>query len=217
MFKKLKAFTLAEALIVITIIGVIAVVALPILKKNYETKAFHSAMKKNYYVLKTALDKYRAENFTPIKGTDYGYDVRAKLEPYLNFNVRCSGAGGVYISPCPTDSYLNYKDKKISFGKALSHYGGLILNDGTALTVGHSPNTSLIDFSKYIYVDVNGYNKLPNKLGVDLYVFQLNGDGELLPMGAQGTEFEGTELCSESSTNVHNGYACANKVFMEER
>lgn len=35
-----------------------------------------------------------------------------------------------------------------------------------------------------ISVDVNGYSKKPNRLGKDLFMFQVSDTGKLLPMGA---------------------------------
>ena len=41
----------------------------------------------------------------------------------------------------------------------------------------------------YISVDVNGYNKKPNRLGQDLFMFQLDKNGHVLPMGTKATTY----------------------------
>lgn len=56
------AFTLAEVLITLGIIGVVAALTLPALIANYREKAFVVAAKKNYSVLTNAINKWNVEN-----------------------------------------------------------------------------------------------------------------------------------------------------------
>ena len=56
------AFTLAEVLITLGIIGVVAALTLPALIANYKEKAFVVAAKKNYSVLTNAINKWNVEN-----------------------------------------------------------------------------------------------------------------------------------------------------------
>ena len=69
---------------------------------------------------------------------------------------------------------------------------------------------------KCISVDVNGFGKKPNRLGKDLFMFQLMPSGELLPMGAKGTQFysETDEYCFDSSNNTMNGAGCTYKRLL---
>ena len=52
--KKKKAFTLAEVLITLTIIGVIAAITIPTLMKNYQNHANYAALKKTYSIIQNA-------------------------------------------------------------------------------------------------------------------------------------------------------------------
>ena len=67
----------------------------------------------------------------------------------------------------------------------------------------------------YISIDVNGYIKGPNRLGQDLFMFQLDTNGRLIPMGAEGTDYysENDEYCSKTSTNKMNGAGCTYKAL----
>ena len=69
----------------------------------------------------------------------------------------------------------------------------------------------------YISVDVNGYKKAPNRLGQDLFMFQLGNEGELLPMGAPNTVYyTGNDAyCSNTSTTSMNGAGCTYKALSE--
>lgn len=62
-----KAFTLAEVLITLGIIGVVAALTIPTLVNNYRKKQFETGLKKEYSVLLQALDMYKQDNETPLK------------------------------------------------------------------------------------------------------------------------------------------------------
>lgn len=56
------AFTLAEVLITLGIIGVVASMTLPALVQNNRNKELQTGLKRSYSVLSQALDMYQAEN-----------------------------------------------------------------------------------------------------------------------------------------------------------
>lgn len=69
----------------------------------------------------------------------------------------------------------------------------------------------------YISVDVNGYNKNPNKWGHDLFTFQLTDDGKILPMGAPGTTYNNIDsYCSSTSSHIYNGAGCTYKALTDK-
>lgn len=93
--------------------------------------------------------------------------------------------------------------------------GQLILNDGAQLLFeGTDYSTSF-----YISVDINGYRKLPNKWGEDLFTFQLMENGKLSPMGAPETDYQSPGFCSRETdlnlVNWLNGIACANRAIYD--
>ena len=89
--------------------------------------------------------------------------------------------------------------------------GQFVLPDGSLILVNTTAGQG-----KCISVDVNGFGKKPNRLGKDLFMFQLMPSGELLPMGAKGTQFysETDEYCSDSSNNTMNGAGCTYKRLL---
>ncbi|MDE6138155.1 MAG: hypothetical protein K2F57_01640, partial [Candidatus Gastranaerophilales bacterium] len=70
----------------------------------------------------------------------------------------------------------------------------------------------------WIFVDINGYKKKPNRWGVDLFTFQVI-DGKVLAFGDKGTIYtysSGTKedvtvekYCNINQSNRLNGLACA--------
>ncbi len=66
-------------------------------------------------------------------------------------------------------------------------------------------------------VDVNGYEKKPNVLGRDTFVFELIDD-QLLPSGAPGTKspknvLPPDQLCDKNVSNNIQGWGCMAKVL----
>ena len=220
--KKRQAFTLAEVLITLGIIGVVAALTIPTLVNNYRKKQFETGLKKEYSVLLQALDMYKQDNETPLKKEDTdqsGGEFKNKIQPYLKILVDCGNYQASSKAKCvPNGDYT--QDKKYTYKtysgntarENLFDDGQIILNDGSHLLFENPGGGSAV----YVSIDVNGYNKLPNKWGEDVFTFQLMNDGKLLPMGAEGTSFRNTATyCSKTSSNVYNGIACANRAIYD--
>lgn len=92
-----KAFTLAEVLITLGIIGVIASMTLPSLVGKYKKVQTISQLKKTYTVLNQAFRHSEADNESSLywnvdNGIDYYFDTYWK--PYLNIISFCKGSRG---------------------------------------------------------------------------------------------------------------------------
>ncbi len=229
--KKYKsAFTLSEVLIALVIIGTIAAITLPVLFANYQKQALKSSLKKNYSVLKQALDRYQAENCERLFAGDKlgNYAIKKYLIQYLNVMYDC-GIGyndsGSDKTPCVVhDSsgagenskiYKNYNGKS-TINLQYFDDGQFVLNDGSLILIENENNSA--QFSRiYISADVNGFGKKPNRLGKDLFMFQLTTEGELLTMGAKGTDYysANNSYCSNTSSSTMNGAGCTYKVLTE--
>lgn len=218
--KKRQAFTLAEVLITLGIIGVVAALTIPTLVNNYRKKQFETGLKKEYSVLLQALDMYKQDNETPLKKEDCATHAAFKkaIQPYLKVLVDCGNANDNGAGKCLKTAYeANNPTYKTFSGnparEILFDDGQLILNDGSQLFFENSGGYKA---PVYVSIDVNGYNKLPNKWGEDLFTFQLMDDGKLLPMGADGTDYKNKETyCSRTSLNIFNGIACANRAIYD--
>jgi prepilin-type N-terminal cleavage/methylation domain-containing protein len=219
------AFTLAEVLISLVIIGVIAAITVPTLMQKYQEQALKSALKKNYSVLKSALDKYQVEHGERLVAGDLKpKELKSILMKYLNVMTDC-GWGLESYGDIDKACIKRYSDETKN-SKVYKTYnnktdmdllpfdeGQFVLNDGSLILLQNSEWWSVI----FISVDVNGYAKKPNQLGKDLFMFHLNDKGELLPMGAKGTYYytSNDAYCSNTSTNKLNGASCTAKVLRE--
>jgi prepilin-type N-terminal cleavage/methylation domain-containing protein len=207
---KIKGFTLAEVLIALVVIGIIAAITVPTLIQRYQDQALKSALKKNYSVLKSALDKYQVENGERLLPCDLaGHALKPIFIKYFNILKDC-----VYhdcYNYNNEDLYKNYNESKMTYVWPFDD-GQFILNDGSFLMI-ENPSGCDVIFS----VDVNGMDKKPNRLGKDLFMFQLMSNGDLLPMGVKGTNYysETDAYCSNTSKHNMNGAGCTAKVLKD--
>ncbi len=91
--------------------------------------------------------------------------------------------------------------------------GQIALQDGTLLLFENNSSAN-IDYV-WIHVDLNGYNRPPNRWGYDLFTFEFL-DGELRTMGDKETKYNDIDkYCSLKSTQALNGIACAYRAKTE--
>lgn len=211
---KNNGFTLAEVLITLGIIGVVAALTMPALIGNYKRQQTIQQLKKVYSVLGQAYNRAVADygdgtewdEITPQTAFNY-YDTYWK--PYLQEPVRCynySECGYEKLTPF-------FKTKKTADGYQINPTAGganarvmLHLNDGTFVMIITGSGYGQDD--RRILVDLNG-SKLPNRFGNDVFFFlRVNGKG-ILPYGYDKSVDELKRECS----NASNGYMCAARIM----
>ena len=221
------AFTLAEALITLGIIGVVAAMTLPAVINNSRNKQLEAGLKRSYSVISQALDQYQAETGERITIENQGsHTLKPILMRYLKTVQDCGfGADEANKSCIPNKNYLPEEDRadarayrtyngKSEIQMTLFDDGQFVLNDGSLILI-----ENIIGYNRlYISVDVNGYNKNPNRLGQDLFMFQIDSKGTLLPMGVKGTNYYNAadDYCSPASTTNLNGAGCTYKALTDK-
>jgi prepilin-type N-terminal cleavage/methylation domain-containing protein len=123
-----RGFSLAEVLIVIALLGILATVVLLNLGGS-DTKAKESALKSNVAALRTAVDLYRADHgWNPCSSTDANYPcTAAQFRNKLTYYTRDTGAAsktyvadtfrfGPYLKEFPTEPFGNSDDVTIVAG-----------------------------------------------------------------------------------------------------
>ncbi len=174
--KKKVAFTLAEVLITLGIIGVVAAMTLPSLINNYQKKETISKLKKVYAMLCNTTSMAVAEY-----GDTYGWEVGNNLNwatskdfaekymiPYLKVAKVCENNS---TSDC------NYPIKRLN-GQSFNNYESFVpsyrfyLVDGTFVcVVANRTYPNLHDKLVQIIFDING-PKNPNKVGKDIFFLE---------------------------------------------
>ena len=190
-FGRTLAFTLAEVLIVIGIIGVVAALTLPNLNHATGDKETVTKVKKIYAALTDAFDRaqviygpaetwYNSCNKVNYVNNECSKLYYDRISEFLKVSKKCD----TVIDSCFKDSDEYY----------LTGYAE-ILSDGMSL---------LFYANGKIAVDINGPNKGKNSYGYDLFVFDSHtnsGDYQIIYPDFNG--HFGSEVCS--SNCVDNG------------
>lgn len=213
--KNKRAFTLAEVLITLVIIGVVAAITVPTIIANSKDEEIKSMLKKNHSVIAQALYRYYLEQGYNPSGREF--DARTFKDIFKKgFNVlKDYGITGLYSSGKNPDLYKNYTGTS-NLDFYIFDDGQFIINDGSLIMIDN-PNLGVGKNRVFISVDVNGPYKKPNRLGKDLFMFQLMDEGLLLPMGHSSTVYPYEKYCSRSSSDKMNGAGCAVKLIAKKK
>lgn len=209
-FKKKKAaFTLAEVLITIGIIGVVAAMTLPALIADYKDKELETRTKKAFSIINQAA--VRAQEamgqpgdmtaiFDPTKTSE---EVTKNFAKFFNGSTYCEA--GYNAEGCKNLHYsIKYAKRTqnangVTGGGSMYRDPRIVLNDGTVIgirqnaqykqeqTCSVNPDGSLkpepVDCSRYTWADitfdVNGYLP-PNQFGRDAFTLYVN-DHNIIP------------------------------------
>ena len=177
------AFTLAEVLITLGIIGIVAAMTMPSLIANYQKKQTSAQLKKAYSTFAQALvsSQYDNGNSSEWETTEPSstYDDNLKYfetywKPYLRIVKMCKT-----MAECGYDikNYASVSDRSNFkyYGQA-GNVPGFIYGDGTYAYLRPYSYNSTSDnpqLFQMLLIDLNGPKK-PNIIGRDVFQFQIN-------------------------------------------
>ena len=208
---KNNAFTLAEVLITLGIIGVVAAMTIPTLIQKTQEQEMVNRWFKTYAMLQQVIklaeedcgdsstwtwERYHNNNKNPnTEGSAY-----ACMKPYLKISTDCPvGGAGCFLTK--NDDYSFLDNKPASY---CNYYGPAVkLISGETICWGNG--------SPHLVVDLNGTSK-PNKLGVDVQYFSFID----LPVRTFLPGFnwgwrdfaDNAEYCNIESGSWHDGSGC---------
>jgi len=199
---KNKAFTLAETLIVIGIIGVVAALTLPNLNHATGDKETVTRLMKAYSTLNEAVDRAVAI-YGPIStwkscqedDDQFTSCLMKRIGEFLKISKSCNEIGyvnGVEDVSCdplrtsPIDGFIIYQ-----------------LQDGLTFTITNMSLDCTMDYSYYagkvndvcadgVFIDINGPNKGKNEWGYDSFRFMLSDSLGLVNYNWPDWTFEDT-------------------------
>ena len=177
-----KAFTLAEVLITLGIIGVVAAMTMPALINKYQSKVFETAFKKQYSVIQNAIE--------------YSTMVNAYQNCYVyhpeGYHLEYSGCEALRndlveslkLTPLSKEIFKNYKTDQdaifaaggSSINRHCNYHNAVLtsipymLPDGAILMVNVKALPAIV-------IDVNG-KKGPNKWGYDVFFMVLSNHNQ---------------------------------------
>ena len=223
------AFTLAEVLITLGIIGIVAALTLPNLIANHREKETVVRLKKAYSTMSQAytmiLNDYGEPSdwSLPSLENDSWDDVAILFSKYIK-NVRVctpdeNNSGKCFQKDARKDLLNNNVDE-------IGSRASLISLDGMVYGIAHQISASSAkdnmcgnNYCFNIDVDING-NKGPNRWGVDTFVFQV-GRNRIIPRGGLGAHHTHNNNCCDTNAKTieagwWNGSGCSAWVLQEE-
>jgi len=232
-----RAFTLAEVLITLGIIGVVAGLTLPTLIHNYQNKVLETQFKKSVSLINQFIAQAKLEAEIDIGFAKYCNELPDKIgylsktcNSILNkISFGISDDKQYYPIIRNRDIIKTYNSKKIVENVGGAGFG---IRHTAPLLNGSYINYNINDgYTFFITVDTNG-KKGPNKYGHDIFTFVLDNKDRLSSWGKPANysdeyineHFTNSELaknrsgmpCNLTTTQSANGLGCAYYVLRDE-
>ena len=202
------AFTLAEVLITLGVIGVVAAMTMPILIQNHKKKTTITQIKRTVNVIQNAKRMAFADGLQ-ITPNDIN-NLEQFFVPYMNVIKKCENGE----TDCGlTDILCLHKgDKGLSLSSSAKRY---ILNDGTFVSF-----RSLSSNQFMVYFDINGH-KGPNVMGYDVFALPFEYDQAMVdfrnfraPANYTSRFINDGQGCNDSHSN--NGLYCLWRIMTDQ-
>ena len=211
---KKAAFTLAEVLITLGIIGVVAAMTMPSLIQNYQEKATVTKLKKCYSLVSQAyVSILNDEGGSDTLQAGDDLEMMEKFGKYLKYQKTCGRNKGCFpnvtYKSVTGNGYNKWEDDTTDRSRAILTDGTLIMFNKNAMW-GNEGNYLYAQ----IYVDINGF-KGPNQLGRDFFYFYISPE-KIVPAGAKALEEKNEDQKFTKNCIQQNGYACAAWVIYNE-
>lgn len=219
MYKRYTSFTLAEVLITLAILGVVAAITIPSMINNINNEKLATSLKKEFSTLSQATQLISNDNGGSLKGLCNDNDnncLRDWYGRYLKNMKSCDKNASLDIC------WHNNSGTRIAYwlnGSAVNSWPGSlavgITADGAFVRYSDVSKDCLNDFygnlketigCGRIVIDVNGFNQ-PNIVGRDIFYFALLKN-RLAPYSIDLTGF----TCDTTSSS---GQGCTAKVLQD--
>ena len=203
--KNKHAFTLAEVLITLGIIGVVAAITLNTLINNCQKQSTVVRLKKMYnglnYIMQMAVNDngdMKTWDFTEqgLLNADSNF-YKTYINPYLK-TIKKNYYG-------VSTSYYSTTIYNIKGGELYQSARWEILPDGTAISLFSNGITTKQHGYFWIFIDTNGPKK-PNRLGKDIFMTNIN-------LNRNSIEFWSAYDCNKNSSGMYSGGSCGYKIM----
>lgn len=214
-----NGFTLAEVLITLGIIGIVAAMTLPTLVNNYKKQTYVVGLKKAYNNLLVSLNYVKYSNNVSTLD-ELGWNTSTapidnkQFQSAYERNIYLIYKGfknAKYITPSSTNCI--YKSYAGGLDGSLSETNYNLCTDGGFMT---ADGMIYAQQGSNIFVDVNGIGKGPNFLGRDIFRFEIDTQ-KGIAYGRKGWDMNiGYCMTDPSKSYATWGSYCTARVLAED-
>lgn len=208
-----RAFTLAEFLITLGIIGVVAALTLPSVIQKVEDMHLRVLAKKIYSETAQIIEDIQNEG-TNINDFRTGYAGNLCMAVSKYFTLECGIGTGKACNFSGNVSKYRTLDKTKIIDNFIMDDGNFTTRDNRMYFCEQQVSSTNPNINLFITVDINGSAK-PNILGRDLFTFWIDQQGFLKPMGSDDSLYPANKYCSRinSINSGSQGFGCMYNVL----
>ena len=209
---KAPAFTLAEVLVTLGIIGVVSAMTIPSLMQNYQRQSYLTQLHKFYNELSQALVQYQTDN-NALSLKEAGLTSQENLNAFFKNYFKIVNDCGATQTPClaPASEYKNIAGRAIGTGGFSSY---MTIASGASFGLKYTGGKYVFA----IYLDVNG-QKGPNIAGRDIFAIYIYNNGliddnageNVAPLTFEERETSFNENCIQTTGSTW--YGCFGKIL----
>lgn len=215
---KNKAFTLAEVLITLGIIGVVAAITIPVVAAKVDHTQKISLLKKAHSAINQAV-KLASDDYGDFESWDTSLSTMDYLSryiaPYMKITLYCTTYKKCnYTSSTPWSRYNKANDytgfnvfSRIPFFSVDGILYSISLSGGSTSADPNVQYDSNYIGKNSIFIDVNGSSP-PNRFGNDVFLLVRNSDGSVMPLGYNFSDDVINKDCRKESKCLY----CAEKL-----
>ncbi len=169
------AFTLAEVLVTLGIIGVVSAMTVPTLMQNHQRKTYVTQLHKVYNEFQQSFVQ-KINDHNAVNLTEAGF-VSGSEEDFLNSYFKIVKYCDKTTADCFASSYNSLSGSSVDMSLMTNGYKA-VLASGASVSLDLTDSAGTGDCVGSIFVDINGKSG-PNIAGRDLFRMYIYSDGVL--------------------------------------
>ena len=199
--KRKFAFTLAEVLVTLGIIGVVSAMTVPSLMQNYQRQSYVTQLHKVYNELSQALVRYQNDK-NALNLTEAGLTSETAAQNFLKNYFKIVSECASFTTPCFASTYKTMSGTTLTDAYFQFNHKTYTIASGSSFRPLYSKSGDKI---LNIMVDING-QKGPNILGRDLFMLNVYNNGIIDTWSADVVSAPLTKEQREAGTTIYKPF-----------
>lgn len=192
-----SAFTLAEVLVTLGIIGVVSAMTVPSLMQNYQRQSYVTQLHKVYNLFGQAVNLYLNEK-NALNVTEAGLTAQNERKNFMTKNFKIINDCGSDVTKCFANDYKSLNGTAVANPINAKNLNCYVIASGSSVCIGENKfppadgSPAGADDLTYgasvasIFVDING-KAGPNIIGRDLFGMAIENEGVINSLQAPGS------------------------------